>query len=42
MEELKTNLMKDGKSSNAVQSYLGYVIVFLKYIGTMGDFKRLY
>ena len=36
VEEFKTHIMEDGKSTNTVQSYVGDVSAFIKYIGTMG------
>jgi integrase/recombinase XerD len=47
VEEFKTHIMEDGKSTNTIQSYVGDVSAFLKYIRTMnvefdGVLKRLY
>jgi integrase/recombinase XerD len=47
VEEFKTHIMEDGKSTNTIQSYVGDVSAFLKYLGTMnvefdGALKRLY
>ncbi|WP_236886706.1 site-specific integrase [Clostridium beijerinckii] len=36
IEQFKTNLIEDGKSTNTVQSYVGDITAFLKYLGTMG------
>ena len=36
VEEFKTHIMEDGKSTNTIQSYVGDITGFLKYIGTMG------
>lgn len=32
VEEFKTNLIEDGKSNNTVQSYIGDISAFLKYL----------
>lgn len=47
IEQFKTNLIENGKSTNIVQSYVGDRTAFLKYIGTMGvefdgTLKRFY
>ncbi|EPY2279073.1 site-specific integrase [Clostridium sporogenes] len=36
VEEFKSNLIEDGKSTNTVQSYVGDITAFLKYLGKMG------
>ena len=35
IEGFKINLIEDGKSTNTVQSYVGDITAFLKYLGTM-------
>jgi integrase/recombinase XerD len=47
VEEFKTHIMEDGKSTNTIQSYVRDVTAFIKYIGTMnvkfdGVLKRFY
>lgn len=47
IEEFKINLIGDSKSNNTVQSYVGDITAFLKYLGTMGvefdgTLKRFY
>jgi site-specific recombinase XerD len=47
IEQFKTNLIEDGKSTNTVKSYVGDISAFLKYLGTMsvefdGVLKRFY
>lgn len=47
VEEFKTHITEDGKSTNTIQSYVGDVSAFLKYLGTMnvefdGVLKRFY
>ena len=47
IEEFKTHIMEDGKSTNTIQSYLEDVTAFIKYIGTMNvefdaTLKRFY
>ena len=47
VEEFKTHIMEDGKSTNTIQSYVGDITAFLKYLGTMnvefdGILKRFY
>ncbi len=34
IDEFKINLIEDGKSINTVQSYVGNITAFLKYLGT--------
>lgn len=36
LEEFKDNLIEDGKSANTVQSYVGYILGFIKYLRKMG------
>ncbi|WP_252232782.1 site-specific integrase [Clostridium sp. ZBS15] len=47
VEEFKTHITEDGKSPNTIQSYIGDISAFLKYLGTMnvefnGALKRFY
>ena len=47
VEEFRTHIMEDGKSTNTIQSYVGDITGFLKYLGTMrvefdGVLKRFY
>lgn len=47
IDEFKINLIEDGKSINTVQSYVGNITAFLKYLGTRwvgfdGVLKRVY
>ncbi|WP_051624210.1 tyrosine-type recombinase/integrase [Clostridium akagii] len=36
VEQFKTNLFEDGKSANTVQSYVGDILGFIKYLRKMG------
>lgn len=36
VEEFQINLMEDGKNDNTVQSYVGDITAFLKYLAKMG------
>lgn len=47
VEEFKDNLIEDGKSANTVQSYVGDISAFIKYLRKMGvefegKLKRFY